>query len=426
MSKKSRVDKVRDYLGNLLSTDSAPPKESTPTEHKLSTTRKINTLAQSRSTLLSQLEERRKSTVSKTELEALYHIDGLTFRMVNKYVDSMIGPGFYFEGRKYIVDIVDDWARRVRLKRRLEEIIKDIFVTGCGNAWVNLGYTEDSKDIPILRIINPKTNIDYLRDSKTHNVLLDKDNLPIGFKQERSLMGHEVTWTKDKITVGGESKWSSTTEDGRDRIAHFKLFGLGESYLGMSPLESIYRDAVIRLNLTDNIGETGFRGGAIIGYVGADDPNATPVPDKEIDKLADDLTNISHQDIFVFQRNRVKLDTMPIPDLKGREDLVYYFVDVQCAGIGIPLTLLLEPKRAFKGEVEFKAMEFEKAVEALQEKLAEQVEDQLISRMLKARGIDPSKTPVMKFRSFQPAMRLSRSRRLGKYVKDGVINWDER
>jgi len=30
----------------------------------------------------------------------------------------------------------------------------------------------------------------------------------------------------------------------------------------------------------------------------------------------------------------------------------------------------------------------------------------------------------MKFRSFQPAMRLSRSRRLGKYVKDGVINWD--
>jgi len=414
------LNRIRKYIGKKI----LPKEKEEVRIEKLSATGKIQTNVQSRSVLLSQIEERRQSTVKKEELETLYHIDGLTFRQVNKYIDSMIGPGFFLEGDKDIVDKLNTWIKNVRLKRILEEVVRDIFVTGCGNAWVELGYTEDGKDIQKLRIINPKSGIDYIRD-QYGNVLLDENGDPMGYKQERSLLGEEVIWKKDEITVGGKRAWKPTRkdEDGRDRIAHFKLFGLGESYLGMSPLEPIYRDAIIRLNLTDNVGETGFRGGGIVAYVGEEDQPASAVPDKYIDQLARDLENVSQQDVFVFRKD-VKLDRFPIPDLKGREDLIYYFVDVQCAALGIPLPLLLEPKRSYKGDIEFKAIEFEHIVTHLQEKLAEQIEDKILSRVLKARGINVTKTPKVVFRSYMPTMKLSKARRIGKLFRDGVMTWD--
>lgn len=393
--------------------------EIAPVYEKLSATRSTST-----GEFSSALEERRQSTVSKEQLETLYHVDGLCYRIVNKYTDSMIGPGYYFEGKSRSVKLVEEWSDQVRLKRILEEIVKDIYVTGSGNAWCELGYTKNDRDIVKLRIINPKTEIDYIRD-KDGNVMLDEHNEPVGFKQERNVYGSEVIWKRDNITVAGKTTWTrkKKNEDGRDRIAHFKLYGLGESYLGHSPLETVFKDCVIRLNLTDNVGEMGYRGGAIVGYVGEEGQPASAIPDKTIDKLANDLKNATHEDVFVFKRN-VKLDNFPIPDLKGREELIYYFVDVMCSSLGVPLVLLMEPKTAYKGEVEFKAIEFEKTVMNLQEKLAEQIEDKILTRLFKARGLSLENMPKMKFRNFQPAMRLSKSRRIGKYVKDGVLHWD--
>jgi len=265
---------------------------------------------ESKKSFFSILEERIQTTVDKASLEKLYHIDGYTFRLVQDHVDWIVGPGYYLEG-----DTEDkvflEWCNRMHLTRILKEIIKDIFVTGAGNAWVELGYSEDGKDILGLRMINPKTDMDYIRDASTKNVLLDDTGRPIGFVQNQGLYG-KVEWRKDRIVVNDKIVWTPkwNGDDGRDRIAHFTLFRLGESYLGMTPLESAYKQAIIRLNIEENVGESAFRSGGILATVGTPDKPPESIPDKWVDDVVKELENVTHKTIFGFKPN-VRIDRFP-------------------------------------------------------------------------------------------------------------------
>jgi len=358
-----------------------------------------------RAKMWATLEERVTTTVAKGQLETLFHCDGLTFREVYDYVDFVVGPGFYFEGKSNLVKICETWSRKVKLKRISEEIVKDILVAGAGNGWVELGYNQAGNNISGLRILNPKI-IDYIRDeTRNKNVELDDNREPVGYKREKSgLYRHDMEWREDSISSNGKAIWTKKgNQDGRDRIAHFKLFGLGESYLGQSPLETVYKQAIIRLNLEDNVGETGYRGGGIVATIGRE---GSPPPTPEtINKVVTDLQNISTQTIFGFPPD-VKLDSFPTPDLKGREELIVYFASVQSVGMGIPLTRHLMPTM---GRLAAKVststdIDFERRIMAMQDRLAEQIREKLLFRMLKAQGKvkDQSEVPLMFFRSRAP------------------------
>jgi len=376
----------------------APPEEK---EHSvMELVRSAN--ARDRALMWTQLEERIKSTVSSSQLETLFHSDGLTFREVYDYVDFIVGPGFYFEGDPKLVRICDEWSDLVRLKRILEECVKDILVGGAGNAWVELGYNERGSDILALRILNPKT-MDYIRDDASKNVLIDDDGEPLGYRRIKDQI-NEMEWRKDRITRDGGVIWRAPPgQDGRDRIAHFKLFGIGESYLGQSPLETAYKQAIIRLNLEDNVGEGGYRSGGIVAYVGNEKfPKPSP---NIIDKIVEDLRNVTTQSVFGFP-HFVKLDRLPSPDLSGRDELILYFASIQSIAMGIPITRHLHTtsgRLAAKVSADMN-LDFEQRIASLQDRLAEQVREKLLFRMLKARRLVSkyNEVPKMIFRSKAP------------------------
>jgi len=356
-----------------------------------------------RAKMWASLEERIKSTVSSKQLEQLLYSDGLTIREVYDYVDFVVAPGFYFKGKQELIDICEEWCDTVRLKRILEEVIKDIFVGGSGNAWVELGYTEDGRDIASLRILNPNY-MDYIRDS-SNNVKLDEYGDPVGYVKKRTgTHGAEIMWTRDKIIVAGEEVWKRqrADEDGRDRIAHFKLFSIGGSYLGMTPLASCYKQALIRLNLEDNVGESGFRAGGVIGYV--DVEGIGEVPTKKLKELARDLQNVTTRTIFVFP-SYVKIERFPTPDLRDRTDLIMYFASVQSLGMGFPVTRHFIPlSRVTARASESMEVDFEQRIMAMQDRLAEQVREKLLFRLLKARGMVKTlkEVPKIVFRTRVP------------------------
>jgi hypothetical protein len=350
----------------------------------------------------SKLEERITTTVSKEKLETLYHVDGLTFRDVNDYVDKVVGPGFYLEGKKELVKAAEEWFDNIKIKRLLEEGLKDVFISGAGNCWYELGYNKDGSDIPSVKILNPKL-MDYIREKTGNlNVQLDDSGDPIGFKRAKGNYRSDTVWKKDVITFDDKVVWSSKLNDGRDRIAHFKLFGLGESYLGHSPVETIYKQAIIRLNLEDNAGEAGYRSGGIVATVGAPPnmPTLRPTPES-IDKIARDLQNVDIQAVFAFPEG-VKVERFPSPDLTGRTELLVYFAGIQSLGMGIPVTRHLLPgsKIAMTSNNVKQDTDYEQRVISIQERLAEQVREKLLFRMLKARGLikEYKDTPVINFR----------------------------
>jgi len=379
---------------------------------------------------LGKLQERIKHTVSKDDLELLFHIDGLTFRQVYEYVDAMTGAGYYFEGEdKELVQLVEEWSEQVKLKRLVKEIIKDILITGAGNAWVELGYTYDSRDIVGLRILNPKY-MDYIRGTQGR-VMLDDDHTPVGYVQKGDIYRHVTEWRRDRITVDGETVWTPRHEydDGRYRIAHFKLFCLGESYIGMTPFETVYKQAIIRLNLEHNVGEGVYRSGAIVAKVGDPDKPPSTVSDKELDDVVRELEDVNVRSVLAFRRN-VELDSLPSVELQGKEDLIYYFADVQSAGVGVPLDRLLMPRRGrtYRGEEALKGIVFENRIRGLQEDLADQIREYFFYRLLLARGLikpnEYKKVPRIVFRSYQPILQRERSRTTATYARRGLMRWD--
>jgi len=366
------------------------------------------------------LEERVTKTVPLNKLEKLYHLDFLTFRIINDYIDSMIGPGFLLKGDKETIALLMKWAERVKLKRIMEEIVRDVFLAG--NPWIELGYNEAGNDILKLQSINPNY-MDYIRDESTQYVELDKNGEFVGYKKSMGDRFEEVEWRKNKITVGDKTAQRFTKQDGRDRIAHFKLYGLGESYLGTTPLEPSYRQAIIRLNISRNAGEGAYRSEGLIITVG--DEMTTPT-NEQLDKISDDFRNIETDTIFTFKgRDKVNVGRLPAPDLEGRERLLYYFADAFSTGMGKPLCLLMESSaRGRTTDIEAKGIQFENTIKALQERLAEQIRDKIFYRYMDAKGIPREKLESVVFKTNMPTIKLAKARRIATLARMALIRYD--
>jgi len=371
-------------------------------------------------------EKRLESQVSRDQLELLYRIDGLTFRIVQKYIEKMLGAGYYIKGgsdraRK----LCQEFCERIDIIYVLGEIIRDIFVTGNGTAWVELGYNEKGDDILTVTLINPKSGIDFIRDEQG-NILYDTDLRPVGFQLGGVLGYPKMAWKKDEIIKEGQVVWRPRREDddGRDRIAYFKLVGVGEEELGMSPLEPVYKAAIIRLNLEDTVGNIAFRSSAVTAYVGAPDQNPAEIPDEVLENVKQELLDVDNTTVWAFKRN-VEVRPFPIPDIKNYERLMYYFADLQSSGAGIGIALILQPlERGYRGDIEIAREEFRETVRLFQRILAHQVKENFFKRLLKAKGISLEECPDFVLREREYGIALTTARRLSAYARYGLLTPD--
>ena len=378
-----------------------------------------------RSRTIEEPEKRKEAPVTKDELETLYLIDGLTGRIVDKYIEKMLSGGYILKGDPEICKEIEEWCEQIDLKYLLGEIIRDIFITGNGNAWCELGYTENGKDITTIVMINPK-NIDYLRDDQ-NKILYDTDLRPKGFKLGTDLSRPLIIWEKDKITIKGEEEKiirMPPGQDGRDRIAHFKLIGLGEYELGISPIARSFKAALIRLNMEDLVGNIAFRSGAVVARVGTEEQSPDEISDEVLENTKNTLAeSLDQKTIYAFRRN-IELDTFPVPKLDAYTDLLWYFAGLYSGSAGIKLPLILETRRGYRGDIEVAQLEFLDTLKWYQERLAHQVREFFFKRLLKARGRDPKKAPKIEFLLQDPRINLSKARRLATYARRGLLRWD--
>lgn len=372
-------------------------------------------------TVFSAMESRALETVSIDKLEKLYLIDGITFRDVNDYVDRIIGTAIHFTGDPRLVKECEEWSERVNLKRLLEEGIKDIFITG--NAYYELGYTPGGDDIVKVRLINPRL-IDYIRN---HSGEIERDEYsdPVGFVMK--VHGDTIEWRKDEIVVNGEVRWRSDgTYDGRDRIVHLRLFTLGDNEVGISPLQTVYKSAIIRMNLEENTGETSYRSGALVVTVGKE--NEPPPRPESIQKIVDDVSKIRGDDILGLPSG-VKLDQPPVPEMSDRSSLLLYFAGVQSLAMGIPLTRHLLPgtRVALRSADSLPTdLDYEHRILCLQSRLADQIRRTFIFRYLSARGLinSLSEVPSISFTSSTPFLLREIINLLARLGRRGLIRRD--
>ena len=378
-----------------------------------------------RSLQLSDESKRKEAQVSKEQLETLYRIDGLTFRIVQKYIEKMVGAGYVLkEGSERGRGLCEKFCKAIDIEYHASEIIRDIFITGAGTAWTELGYTEAGTNIVTMKMINPKSGIDFLRD-KDGDILYDDHLKPLGYKLGGNLGYPKMVWKEDSIVVHEEAVWAPKKpgDDGRDRIAYWKLVGTGTEE-GMSPLEPSYKASLVRMNLEDTVGNAAFRSLIVAALVGDEDQPAMSVTDAQLNSVRDKLRDLDQDTVWSFRRN-VKLVDVPTPDVSNYEKLMYYFADLATSGSGIGLALILQPvDRGYRGDIEIKQEEFMESVSLFQDRLSFQVRENIFKRLLKARGQRPENAPIIHFRGKESGIALSTSRRLSTYARYKLITPD--
>jgi len=256
--------------------------------------------------------------------------------------------------------------------------------------------------------------MDYKRDIRGE-VELDEYGEPVAIVQDLEF-GKRV-WYADRIEERGEVIMRAKKgEDLRRRIVHLKLYGFGDTFLGITPLQTTYNSALSRLNLGVSTGEAAFRSEGLVAYVSGKPSQKT------LEGLVKALKDSSSKNIFVFE-DKIKLDRVPSPDIKGRERLIYAFLDEQCIAFGVPLRLVAEGLKEFAGEFEWRQIKFEMRVKTLQERLAWQVREKILRPLWETWGMK-TKVPKIVFHTKTPATKLSRSRQIATLARRGLIRRD--
>ena len=354
--------------------------------------------------------ERTQTRVAPEELELLYKTDPLVFGMVHEYVQGIASDFFIEGGEEEHRRRLEQWCRDVGLLFKIQDAIVDICIHG--TAWLELNPNYKNKTLKV-KYINPKI-IDYIRDNMTGNVKLADDGKPEGYIIQTGLNKIEIY--RDKIVRNGETIIESDGEDLRTRIVPLKLWSFGESYLGLSLLGIIYKSAKIRLNIADMVGESAFRAGGIYASVPRDASQQTK------DNLLKELLNITRRNVFVFDE-RINVGTLPVPDLRGHADLIYYFADEIGVGMKVPTCLLMSTQRVTGTDRDMLAVKFELSLKPLQERLAYQIREKIFTKLWDVWGYS-SEIPRIVFKERAPFMQLSRSRRIATLARRGLIRRD--
>jgi len=349
---------------------------------------------------------KRKDRIPPEDLERAYRMDELVFGIINKYITTMLGTGFVITGVSDAEKIlVQEWLSSLKLNSILREVIRDLFVFGY--SFVEKVYTKGGVKLVRLATIDTKT-MDFMRD-EFGNIKVDNWGLPIGFEQS--------LWTSSAVTEGKQD-----IPIPRENIAFFRLFTTSGAVIGISPLECIYNVVTWRKNVEWAMGEGAFTYAAppIIVNVG-DKEIATP--QDMIDNIADDITEVGSQSVFVFPWH-VRVERLE--SSRGMDELSSF---ADHFAIGICNALMIPPALMGVGSsvsssraVAELAAEWERTVEGIQQMLAEQIEDQILRDAKKQLNIKGD--PKIDWRSVSPSMALSRSRRRATYARAGLLSWD--
>lgn len=364
-------------------------------------------------------QERVIRRILPRQLELLYRIDPLIFASVEHLVESIVTDiQLIDDGTEAGKAELPEWQKfieLIKLKPMLERLSRDSIIVG--NGFAEIAYSRDRKEIGLLVGLDPKT-MDFQRQGG--RIIVDEENQPIGYWQRLTVSG---VYAQGKVVKRGQirirgGEYVPSPDRAyrlypvlfdRDQILHIRFYTLGDGLTGISPLESLFNPAVIRLNIESAMGEAIFRSGFPIWVGKVGDKEMRSAPTAVMKALANDLSTIDNKSYFVFPWY-ISIDTLRPPESKAtRDDLLYYKAQIFRA-MGVP------------EELDKESIYFEKKIQALQERLASQVVDQLFTR--KAIASDMKSIPIMKFVFQTPGMRMSKARRVAALGRARLLNWD--
>jgi hypothetical protein len=187
--------------------------------------------------------------VRKTELEGVYLNDPIIFNFVNKITQIIMSANYRLVGEEKSINFFEDFFDSVGFKGGevdWNEILYSIFQHQMiyGEAWNELiPAKRDKNRIVDIDIIDPK-KMDYALDSM-QRIVMDQFMNPVGYTQTLPTDYNIETQIEPPSTV---VLMPNQVFLPPERIAHYKLYTIGDRFYGIGLVEPAYYSSIRKMN----------------------------------------------------------------------------------------------------------------------------------------------------------------------------------
>lgn len=364
------------------------------------------------------------------ELEVAYMTDSQIFNSINLKVHTIISAGWALRTQNDPDKKVEKWYIKflesvgwIGENSTWEEINEMIFQNMMiyGNAYIETVYNKSETKIVDLLILDPK-RMDYARNSQ-NKVVFDKQGKPVGYVQT-------LPYSVDTSGKGDKAPSSVNLESNQifllpKRIAHFKLYTLGDRLTAIGLIQPAYTSTVRQQAIEEANANSVYQRGQypIIDYVGT--PERFPTP-KMIKNAIDKLSEMRHNRYFAFPYWH-KIEALDVKQSDIIEQTIKSLRENKAASLGIPMAFSMGIGEATNRATlnnQQKFLEF--SLRDLIKKTVSTIRKQIFTRISKLEKFKDSEgnliVPDILWGDIGAENLDDKSKRLTEYVKFGVLS----
>ena len=277
--------------------------------------------------------------VEKKFLEHMYIDNPVVFNSINKTVQLIMSAGHKIIAKDPKVQaFYDGFISNIGYmggEKYWEELVEGMFKsqTIFGDCWIEKIFNTKGNKIVDLDAIDPK-KMDYAKNGM-QKIALDKFGNPIGYAQTipysaSSQISKVINPPKNSnILLMGNQIFIPP-----ERVAHFKLYTVGDGFYGIGLIEPIYKISSSKIEMERALVNTAWRVLSPTPVAKVGDKDHEPSPN-QVKNIFDKIKNMNYKYGFSFPYyNDIQFLEAKHPE-KAKEQLTYW-IDQEVTGMGLP------------------------------------------------------------------------------------------
>jgi len=362
------------------------------------------------------------SRVDKLDLELSYKREPNVFNTINKTAQLIMSAGYTLVGDKESVkfftkffDSIGSRGGELEWTELLNSVFRHQMIYG--EAWNELiPAKRDDSRIVDLDLIDPK-KMDYAKNSN-YQIVLDDSQNPVGYVET---LPAEYTAVQrfeppEEVALLGNQLFFPS-----DKIAHYKLYTVGDGFYGIGLVEPVFKTIVRKLATEEAHANAIRRVGFPLRYAKIGDPQHEPTTEM-IQRTVEKLKGMNYRDVIAYPYY-VEQGLVEARNPERLQEYMSYLVDQIITGMGLPKALASGA-----------GQETNRATLNRQEALTKQTLKDIVRRTLRILNKRVI-IPVAESNKVRPVRIVwgeisveeldGKARRLNDYVKSGLLTPDK-
>ncbi len=272
--------------------------------------------------------------IDKAKLEQLYLLDPVIFNSINKIVQIIMSAGYKLIGSDESVSFFEEFLDSIGSRGgelEWDSLLELNFKFPCiyGDSWNELIYNKKKNMIVDLDVIDPK-KMDYAKNS-SGKIILDNFMNPVGYVEKLPMDYSAINKIKPPANVFLNPNEIFLPPE---KVAHYKLYTVGDSFYGIGLIEPIYNTALRKLNMEQALANSWWMTGFPLKKGKVGDLNHEPT-EEHMRSMAENIKNLDYKSTVVLPYY-ADVELLESSKPEKRKEILNYFIEQEITGIGLP------------------------------------------------------------------------------------------